>query len=67
MDDDGNILMRLKDVDVPIKFNVGTVEICSECGKVTIAGIYDIPPTKRIGFSGVDTLHETETGEDDEG
>jgi hypothetical protein len=59
MDGQGNILMRLKDVEVPTKFNLGSVEICSECSKITIAGIYDIPPRRKTGF-GVESLHETD-------
>lgn len=41
VDDMGNILMRLKGVDVPIKYNTGQVETCSECGEITIAGIIE--------------------------
>lgn len=42
MDDSGNIMMRLKDVEIPMKYNTGVVEICEYCGKVTIAGIYHL-------------------------
>jgi hypothetical protein len=28
----GQVLMRLKGVDIPKKYNTETVEICSECG-----------------------------------
>lgn len=62
MDNDGNILMKLKDVEVPHKYNLGTVEICSECGKITVAGIFDVPPKPKFSF-GVETLPETEAGE----
>jgi hypothetical protein len=41
MDDKGNIKMALAGVDVPQKINTGSVETCSDCGKITIAGIYD--------------------------
>lgn len=65
MDDDGNILMKLKDIEVPHKYNLDTVELCSKCGKMTIAGIYSMPP--RAGFNfGVETMQETEH-EGDEG
>jgi hypothetical protein len=64
MDNEGNILMRLKDVEVPTKYNLGAVEICSECGKITIAGIYDLPPKRRFDF-GAENLKQTEQ-EDDE-
>jgi hypothetical protein len=38
----GQVLMRLKGVDIPKKYNTETVEICSECGGITVAGIYDL-------------------------
>ena len=41
VDDTGNILIRLKGVDVPIKYNTGQVETCSECGEITVAGIIE--------------------------
>lgn len=42
MDDEGNILMRLKGVDVPQKYNTQTVEVCSQCGNITVSGIYEL-------------------------
>ena len=42
VDDTGNILMRLRGVDMPDKISVGSVETCSECGKLTISGIYEM-------------------------
>jgi len=33
--------MRLKGVDVPIKYNTGQVETCYECGEITVSGIFD--------------------------
>ena len=41
-DDDGNILMRLKGVDVPQKYNTQSVEVCSQCGNITVSGIYEL-------------------------
>lgn len=41
MDENGDILMRLKGVDVPVKYNTGQVETCYECGEITISGIFD--------------------------
>lgn len=64
MDGDGNILMKLKDVQIPLTFNLGSVEVCSECGKITVAGIYDIPPRSKFSF-GAETLEETEQGDDE--
>jgi hypothetical protein len=42
VDDGGNILFRLKGVDVPIKHNTGSVESCHTCGELTVAGIYEM-------------------------
>lgn len=42
IDDTGNILMRLTGVDVPVKVNTGAVEVCGDCGKITVAGIFDL-------------------------
>lgn len=41
-DDEGNILMRLKGVDIPQKYNTQTVEVCSQCGNITVSGIYEL-------------------------
>lgn len=40
IDEKGNILMRLKGVPTPAKYNLNNVETCSECGSITIVGIY---------------------------
>jgi hypothetical protein len=50
MDDTGNILMRLVGVDVPIKINNGTVEVCGLCGGLTISGIYEFKSSEDIIF-----------------
>lgn len=54
MDDKGNIKMALAGVDVPQKINTGSVETCTECGKITIAGIYDFK-NPEIVFSSSDS------------
>lgn len=41
VNDTGDILFRLKGVDVPIKYNTGQVETCSKCGEITVSGIFD--------------------------
>ena len=41
VNDTGDILFRLKGVDVPIKYNTGQVETCCECGEITVSGIFD--------------------------
>jgi formylmethanofuran dehydrogenase subunit E len=42
IDREGNILMKLVNVKVPEKLNTKKAEICSECGEITVSGIYDI-------------------------
>lgn len=41
MDENGQILMRLTGVDVPEKINTESVDICADCGSITVSGIYD--------------------------
>ena len=48
IDDHCNIKMALSGVDVPQKINTGTVESCSICGKITIAGIFDVKEHKIV-------------------
>lgn len=64
MDDHGNIKMALSGVDVPQKINTGSVETCSVCGKITIAGIFDVKE-HRIVF-GVETQSEQVVYEEDD-
>lgn len=42
VDSTGNILMKLKGVDLPDKVSFGSVETCSECSKLTVAGFYEV-------------------------
>jgi hypothetical protein len=42
VNEDGNVLMKLVGVDVPEKINTGSVEVCRECGDLTISGIYEV-------------------------
>ncbi len=42
VDDTGNILMRLKGIDLPDKVSFGSVETCNECTKLTVAGFYEL-------------------------
>jgi hypothetical protein len=41
IDDRGNILMRLRGVPTPPKYETGTVETCSSCGAMTVVGFYN--------------------------
>lgn len=41
VDDNGQILMRLTKVDMPQRVGNGTVESCSTCGNITVAGIVE--------------------------
>jgi hypothetical protein len=40
MDGNGNILMKLRGIPTPKKYDIGTVESCDECGAITVVGIY---------------------------
>jgi len=51
MDQDGNILMKLKDVKVPQKINTEKPDICCECGEITVSGIYDMRDPGLVLFS----------------
>ncbi len=51
MDSKGDILMRLTGVDVPIKVNTGAVEVCSNCGNITVAGIFEMQDPKVVFFT----------------
>lgn len=50
MDDSGSILMKLVGVDVPIKINNGSVEVCGLCGGITVSGIYEFKSSNDIFF-----------------
>lgn len=51
MDHDGNILMKLVMVDVPEKKNTSEPDTCSQCGNLTIAGIYKMSDPTVLFFS----------------
>ena len=42
MDANGQIVMALKSVEVPTKYNTESVEVCADCGGITVAGIYEL-------------------------
>jgi hypothetical protein len=50
-DDDGNVIMRLKGVDIPQKYNTQTVEVCSQCGNITVSGIYELRDPEADGYT----------------
>ena len=51
VDSTGNVLVRLVGVDVPIKINSESVEVCCMCGALTISGIYGLKDPKKIYFT----------------
>ena len=51
MDSSGDILMRLTGVDVPVKVNTGAVEVCTNCGSITVAGIFEMQDPKVVFFT----------------
>lgn len=66
MDDVGSILMKLVGVDVPIKINSGTVEVCGLCGGISISGIYEMMDKKDVIFeNNGDNKYEIELPEFD--
>lgn len=66
MDDTGNILMKLIGVDVPLKINNGSVEVCCECGGLTISGIYELKSKDDIMYmDNGDNQYELELDEFD--
>jgi hypothetical protein len=68
MDGTGNILMKLVGVDVPIKINNDTVEVCGLCGGITICGIYEFKSEEEIIFEdNGDSHYELELPEFDLG
>jgi hypothetical protein len=42
VDQHGRVIMRLTEIVVPSKVNTDIVEICEECGGITVAGIYEL-------------------------
>ena len=50
MDEAGSILMKLVGVDVPVKINNGTVEVCALCGGISVSGIYEMMDKKDVIF-----------------
>lgn len=52
MDAEGQILIKLTGVDVPTKVNTGTVEICYNCGGITVSGIFEMKDPKKIIHTG---------------
>jgi hypothetical protein len=73
VDDTGNILMRLKGVDVPQKLNTGNVEVCSKCGEITVSGIFELTdpqvvfyPAGKHLLTPIDEHYETGLEEEEE-
>lgn len=62
MDENGKILMRLTGVDIPEKVNTDSVDVCSDCGSITVCGIYELrdPATVRHLEDGDDGEYESD-------
>jgi hypothetical protein len=67
MDENGNITMRLLGVDVPEAVVTGSVEICCECGGITVCGIYALKDPSAVYFSRSDEPPQFELGLQDYG
>lgn len=74
VDDYGNIKMRFKSVTTPDLISTGMVDICDDCEKVTIAGIYEMrepkvtygeDTTDYSNYTGFSTVSEEEEEEED--
>jgi hypothetical protein len=63
MDESGQVLMRMAGVIVPKKVNEDSVEICSNCGSITVSGIYEFKYPSDIQY--LDIEDEDIGGEDD--
>ena len=50
MSESGSILMRLAGVDMPEIVKIGSVEVCCQCGSITIAGIYNMMNPLEVYF-----------------
>ncbi len=66
IDAEGNILLKLKSIDVPEKVNTGEPDACYKCGSVTIAGIFAFKDPKSSFFPFSSMYENKESGEDDE-
>lgn len=72
MDQTGSIIMKLIGVDVPIKVNNGSVEVCCTCGGLTVSGIYELKSKDEVDFTDDGNnhyeleLHEFDPNEDPE-
>ena len=42
VDQQGRVIMRLTEILVPEKVNTDKVEICEDCGGITVSGIYEL-------------------------
>lgn len=58
VDENGKVLMRLIGVDVPEKVNTDSVDVCSACGAITVAGIYELRDPKDFDEYAVDYSSE---------
>lgn len=51
VNENGNILVKLVGVDIPVIINTGSVDVCCMCGSITIAGIYELKKQEEIYFT----------------
>lgn len=48
VDSYGQVVMRLTEIIIPPKVNTNKLEVCEECGGITIAGIYELKTVKEL-------------------
>lgn len=67
MDESGNATMRLAGVDMPENVSVGSVDVCCQCGSITIVGIYEYRDPTKIYFTTTGEAPQFEMGMQDFG
>jgi hypothetical protein len=65
--EDGSLVAKLTSVSVPLKLEVGSINVCCTCGDVTIVGIYAEKNVDDVEFDEdpIGTYEITETDPDD--
>lgn len=48
--EDGNVLVKLVGIDTPDIISSGSTDVCSICGGITIAGIYELKEEANLSY-----------------
>jgi hypothetical protein len=49
--EDGNVVVRLVGIETPDRVITGSTDVCSVCGGITIAGIYELKNESELPYS----------------